>query len=380
MFYRRAGIRHLDYRHERQLWPLPFDRLLVGIVVALALAAPFIVDRLYLIAYLLPWLIWSSAALGLNLLMGGAGQIHLGYGAVMAIGAYTSVHLVRFGVPLELSMLIGGIASAVIGVVFGFAALRVKSLYLAMATIAMQYIVDFAITHIPGISGGGMAAIEVPPVRFLGVRIEGDLPTYYMALLVCAVIALFLLNVNRTALGRALAAIREKDYAAEIIGIDTFKFKLLAFWTSSFIGGVVGSVLVVCYLRSVSPEQFHLDLSVQLLAMVIVGGLGSVLGSFFGAGLVAVCTDRVQQSDRLRLAPARHRTQYRSARAPAPDAVWRADHPVSAGRAARTCKNLRQCPQLLSGLAVPHGQEMTKWMQQPAGCGSFKPTVKGRKT
>ena len=120
MFYRRAGIRHLDYRHERQLWPLPFDRLLVGIVVALALAAPFIVDRLYLVAYLLPWLIWSSAALGLNLLMGGAGQIHLGYGAVMAIGAYTGVHLVRFGAPLEIAMLVGGIASAVIGVVFGF--------------------------------------------------------------------------------------------------------------------------------------------------------------------------------------------------------------------------------------------------------------------
>ncbi len=186
MFYRRAGIRHLDYRAERQLWPLPFDKLLVGIVVALALAAPFLVDRLYLIAYLLPWLIWSSAALGLNLLMGGAGQIHLGYGAVMAIGAYTSVHLVRLGVPLELAMLAGGLASAVIGVIFGFAALRVKSLYLAMATIAMQYIVDFGITHIPGVSGGGMASIEVPPVRFLGVRIEGDLPTYYMALLVCA--------------------------------------------------------------------------------------------------------------------------------------------------------------------------------------------------
>ena len=198
MFYRRAGIRHLDYRHERQLWPLPFDRLLVGIVVALLLAAPFMVDRLYLVAYLLPWLIWSSAALGLNLLMGNAGQIHLGYGAVMAIGAYTSVHLVRLGVPLELAMLAGGLASAVIGVVFGFAALRVKSLYLAMATVAMQYIVDFAITHLPGVSGGGMASIEVPPVRFLGVRIEGDLPTYYMALLVCAVIALFMLNVGRT--------------------------------------------------------------------------------------------------------------------------------------------------------------------------------------
>jgi branched-chain amino acid transport system permease protein len=286
MLYRRAGIRHTDYRHERQLWPLAFDRFLLGVVVALLLAAPFIVDRLYLVAYLLPWLIWSSAALGLNLLMGGAGQIHLGYGAVMAIGAYTSVHLVRFGVPYELAMLAAGLASALIGSIFGIAALRVKSLYLAMATIAMQFIVDFVITHVPSISGGGMASIEVPPVRFLGLLIQGDTRTYYMALFVCAVVTVFMLNVGRTAFGRALAAIRERDYAAEIIGIDTFKYKLLAFWTSSFIGGVVGSVLVVCYLRSVSPDEFHLDLSVQILAMVIVGGLGSVLGSFFGAGLV----------------------------------------------------------------------------------------------
>jgi branched-chain amino acid transport system permease protein len=286
MFYRRAGIRHTTYRQERQLWPLPFDRFLVGLVAVLLIVAPFVVDRLYLVAYLLPWLIWSSAALGLNLLMGGAGQIHLGYGAVMAIGAYTSVHLIRFGTPFELAMLSGGLASAFIGSIFGFAALRVKSLYLAMATIAMQYIVDFVITHVPGISGGGMASVEVPPVRFLGILIEGDLRTYFMALAVCAVVTLFMLNVGRTAFGRALAAVREKDYAAEIIGIDTFKYKLLAFWSSSFIGGVIGCVLVVCYLRSVSPEQFHLDLSVQLLAMVIVGGLGSVLGSFFGAGLI----------------------------------------------------------------------------------------------
>ncbi len=286
MFYRRAGIRHTTYRQERQLWPLPFDRFLVGLVAALLIIAPFVVDRLYLVAYLLPWLIWSSAALGLNLLIGGAGQIHLGYGAVMAIGAYTSVHLVRFGTPFELAMLGGGLASAVIGSIFGFAALRVKSLYLAMATIAMQYIVDFVITHVPGISGGGMASVEVPPVRFLGILIEGDLPTYFMALAVCAVVTLFMLNVGRTAFGRALAAVREKDYAAEIIGIDTFKYKLLAFWSSSFIGGVIGAVLVVCYLRSVSPEQFNLDLSIQILAMVIVGGLGSVLGSFFGAGLI----------------------------------------------------------------------------------------------
>src|SRR6266404_9687163 len=137
MLYRRAGLRHTRYEDERQLWPLPFDRGLVVLVLVVLVAAPLLVNRLYLVSYLLPWVIWSTAALGLNLLMGGAGQIHLGYGAVMAIGAYTGVHLVRFGAPLEVAMLVGGIASAVIGVVFGFAALRVKSLYLAMATIAM---------------------------------------------------------------------------------------------------------------------------------------------------------------------------------------------------------------------------------------------------
>ena len=170
--------------------------------------------------------------------------------------------------------------------IFGIAALRVKALYLAMSTLAMQYIVDFVIAHVPAISGGTQATIQVPPVRFLGIRIEGDIATYYFALAVCTIITLFMLNVHRTSFGRALAAMREKDYAAEVIGVDTFKYKLLAFWTSSFIGGVVGAVLVVCYLRSVSPDQFHLDLSVQIVAMVIVGGLGSVLGSFFGAALI----------------------------------------------------------------------------------------------
>ena len=258
-------------------------------------------DRLYLIAYLLPWLIWSSAALGLNLLMGGAGQIHLGYGAVMAIGAYSGVHLVRFGVPLEIAMLVGGIASAVIGVVFGFAALRVKSLYLAMATIAMQYIVDFAITHIPGISGGGMASIVVPPVRFLGVRIEGELPTYYMALLVCALIALFLLNVNRTASAARLPLsarriMRPKSSASIPSSSSSWRSgpaRLSAAssarcWWSAICARVAGAI-----------RSRH---SIQVLAMVIVGGLGSVLGSFFGAGLGALCADRVQQSDRLRYA------------------------------------------------------------------------------
>lgn len=286
MFYRRAGIRRTRYQDERQIWPLPFDRALVIVVFLLALAAPFFLDRLYLVGYLLPWIIWSTAALGLNFLMGGAGQIHLGYGAVIAIGAYGSVHMVRAGVPFEIAMIGGGLLSASIGIVFGAAALRVKGLYLAMATLAMQYIVDFVIIHFPAISGGGMATIQVPRVSFLGVAVVGDAPTYYVALFVCVVVTLFMLNVKRSSLGRALAAVREKDYAAAVIGVNTFRYKLLAFWVSSFIGGVVGSVLAVCYYRAISPEQFHLELSIQLVAMVIVGGLGSVLGSFFGAALI----------------------------------------------------------------------------------------------
>lgn len=286
MFYRRAGIRHTRYQDERQLFPLAFDRWLILLVLAFLVAAPFTLDRLYLAGYLLPWLIWSTAALGLNLVMGGAGQIHLGYGAVMAIGAYGSVHLVRYGVPLEFAMIAGGLLSATIGIIFGAAALRVKGIYLAMATLAMQYIVDFVISQTPAISGGSLATIQVPPVRFLGMSVRGDVETYFVALSVCVLVTLFMLNVRRTSFGRALAAVREKDYAAQILGVSTFKYKLLAFWVSSFIGGVVGSVLAVCYLRAVSPDQFHIELSIQLLAMVIVGGLGSVLGPFFGAALI----------------------------------------------------------------------------------------------
>ncbi len=286
MFYRRAGIRFTRYQQARQIWPLPLDRRLAAVILLLAVVAPFALDRLYLVSYLLPWVIWSTAALGLNLLMGNAGQVHLGYGAVMGIGAYASVHLVRAGFPFEIAMIAGGTAAAAIGMAFGAAALRVKGLYLAMATLAMQYIVDFVISHVPAISGGSQAALSVPPVSFFGFAIVGDRPVYYLALFICVVVTLFMLNIRRTSFGRALAAVREKDYAAEVIGVDTFRFKMLAFWVSSFIGGVVGTVLAVCYLRSVSPDQWHIELSIQLVAMVIVGGLGSVLGAFFGSALI----------------------------------------------------------------------------------------------
>jgi branched-chain amino acid transport system permease protein len=286
MFYRLAGIRHRSYAADRALWPIPFDRALVALLLALALAAPLLFSDLYFSSYLLPWIIWVTAALGLNLLMGWAGQIHLGYAAVMAIGAYTTIHAVRNGIPFELAILLGGLVSAVIGLVFGFAALRVKGLYLAISTLAMQYLVDWVISHVPAISGGSQATLQAPRFRLLGLPIEGNVGRYYVALAVCLVVTSFMLNVGRTSFGRALAAVREKDFAAAVIGVNSFYFKLLAFWCSSFIGGIAGAILAFCYYQAVTPEQFNLDVSIQAVAMVIVGGMGSVVGSYLGAALV----------------------------------------------------------------------------------------------
>ena len=150
----------------------------------------------------------------------------------------------------------------------------------------MQSIVDWTIVHVPAISGGSQATLQAPVIRLGGWPIETDAGRYWLALVVCVVVTSFLLNMQRTSFGRALVAVREKDFAAAIIGVNPFKFKLLAFWCSSFIGGVAGAVLAFCYYRAITPEQFHLEVSIQAVAMVIVGGLGSVLGTFLGAGLV----------------------------------------------------------------------------------------------
>jgi branched-chain amino acid transport system permease protein len=286
MFYRLSGIHHIRYQSARQLWPVPADRWQVYVLVALAFAAPLAVSDLYLTSYLLPWLIMTAAALSLTLLMGVAGQLHFGFAAVMAIGAYTSIHLGRAGVPFELALLGAGFVSALIGGVFGAAALRVKGLYLVMATLAMHYLVDWTIVNVPAISGGAQATLQTPPARFLFVSLASDEARYYMALLWVLLVTLLILNIKRTSFGRALVAVRDKDFAAAVIGINIVKYKLMAFFTSSFLGGVSGAVLAYCYYQAVTPEQFTFNVSIQLVAMVLVGGLGSVLGAYLGAGFV----------------------------------------------------------------------------------------------
>ncbi len=286
MFYRLSGTYHTDYASDRKLWKIPADRWQVIIVFVLLLLAPLYVSPLYLGSYVLPWIIWSAAALSLTLLMGMAGQLHFGFAAVMAIGAYSSIHLVRAGVPFEIALLMSGLITAVIGTVFGAAALRVKGLYLVMATLAMQYLVDWVVVNVPAISGGAHATLRTPNVDFLFVPIDSLATRYWLALGWAVLITLFFLNVKRSSFGRALVAIREKDFAAAVIGVDPFRTKLMAFFTSSFLGGVTGAILAFCYYRAVTPEQFGFNISIQLVAMVLVGGLGSVIGAYLGAGFV----------------------------------------------------------------------------------------------
>jgi len=286
MFYRECGVRHTTYAADRALAVIPFERALLVLLIVLAAAAPWIVTDLFLVSYLTPWLIWTAAVLGLNLLMGWAGQIHLGYGAVMAVGAYTAVHVARAGAPFVVAVAAGGLVAAVIGSLFGLPALRVRGLYLAMSTLALQVIVDWILVQVPAISGGAQATLLVPRPHIFGILLVTDQARYWAAAVFAVLVALFVANVRRTDVGRALIALREKDYAAAVIGINVFYYKALAFFVSSFIGGMSGAALAFLYYRAVTPEQFGLNVSIMAVAMVIVGGLGSIIGSFFGAGFI----------------------------------------------------------------------------------------------
>jgi branched-chain amino acid transport system permease protein len=286
MFYRQAGIFHTSYAADRALFPIPFERWAMLAVLAFALVAPFVLSSLTLVSYVKPWLIWTSAVLGLNLILGWAGQFHFGYAAIMGIGAYTSVHATRNGIPWELAVVLGGLMASVIGVVFAFAALRVKGLYLALSTLAMQFVMDWVISHVPAISGGVSATLQAPPMRLLGQAITSEAGMYYVVLAWTVFVTVFMLNLRRTALGRALVAVREKDFAAAVIGVQSFYYKLVAFATSAFIGGVSGAMLIFAFYHAVTAEQFAVNVSIELLAMVIVGGLGSIIGSYFGTAFI----------------------------------------------------------------------------------------------
>jgi len=288
MFHRESGVLKTTYEADMALYPLPIARWTVG---ALALVffgvIPLSLDQYYLS---LANLVWISVigALGLNILVGYTGQVSIGHGAFMSVGAYTAANLaIRLGSPWPVNLLAGGLMAALVGAVVGIPSVRIKGLYLAIATLAGQLIIEWTINHVTFISGGVQASIDVPRPR-LGSYVLSSQRQMYFFLLVFVVLAIVgTLNLIRSRVGRAFIAIRDQDIAAEIIGIDIFRYKLLAFAISSFYAGVTG-VLYTYYLGIANYEQFQIGVSIDYLAMIIIGGLGSVLGSVLGAIFVTL--------------------------------------------------------------------------------------------
>jgi len=290
MLYRENGQFKSTYRADLQIFPILQDRVaILGLLAVAFIAVPLLADEYFLRAILIPFLILSLAALGLNVLVGYCGQISLGTGAFMAVGAYAAYNFfVRIdGMPLLVAVVLGGVCATALGVLFGIPSLRIKGLYLAVATLAAQFFVDWSFLRIKWFTNDAPSgSVSVGGLNVFGIPIVSPVEKYLFCLAIVVVVALLVKNMVRGAIGREWMAIRDMDVAAEVIGIRPVYAKLTAFAVSSFIVGIAGAMWAFIYLGSWEPAAFSIDRSFQLLFMVIIGGLGSVMGSFFGAGFI----------------------------------------------------------------------------------------------
>jgi len=292
MIYRENGQFKTTYRADQQVFAIAQDRIAIGLLLVLAfVAVPLMASDYMFKAILVPFLILSLAAIGVNILVGYCGQISLGSGAFMAVGAYAAYNaFVRIdGMPVVVAMLIGGFFSALVGVFFGIPSLRVRGLYLAIATLAAQFVCDWAFLRIPWFTNNSTSgSVSVSNMQIFGWSIDSPVDKYLFALGMVVVFAVLAKNLVRSAIGREWMAIRDMDVAAAVIGIRPMYAKLTAFAVSSFIIGVAGAMWGFVYLGSWEPAAFSVDRSFQLLFMVIIGGLGSIMGCFFGAAFIVI--------------------------------------------------------------------------------------------
>ncbi|MBI5256361.1 MAG: branched-chain amino acid ABC transporter permease [Burkholderiales bacterium] len=292
MLYRENGQFKTSYRADQQIFPILQDRIVILGLLALAfIGVPLLADEYLLRAILIPFLILSLAALGLNVLVGYCGQISLGAGAFMAVGAYAAYNVFTRidGMPLLLALLAGGVFATLVGVVFGIPSLRIKGLYLAVATLAAQFFVDWAMLRIKWFTNDSPSgSVSVAALSVFGIPVVTPVQKYLFCLAMVSVFALLVKNLVRGGIGREWMAMRDMDVAAAVIGIRPVYAKLTAFAVSSFIIGVAGAMWAFIYLGSWEPAAFNINRSFDLLFMIIIGGLGSVMGSFFGAAFIVM--------------------------------------------------------------------------------------------
>ncbi len=281
-----SGHFHVTYEADMGLRRTPLERVRLGLFLIGALAFPFVASP-YWLSLGNQVAIATVGAIGLNILVGYTGQISLGQGAFMAVGAYgTGILTARMGVPFWLSIPAACILTAAIGVFFGLPSLRLKGLYLAVATLAAQEIVEWIVTHWTVLTGG-TEALVIPAPTLLGQRVNTDFRFYWIAASTAGATALFAANLFRSRVGRAFVAIRDQDVAANVVGVNVYYYKLLAFATSSFIVGLAGA-LIAHYRTIVTWERFTIETSILYLAMIIIGGLGTLTGSFLGAAFITL--------------------------------------------------------------------------------------------
>ncbi len=292
MLYRENGQFKTTYRADQQIFPILQDRWAMLVLLVLAyVAVPLLASPYMFPAVLIPFLIMALAALGVNILVGYCGQISLGSGAFMAVGAYGAYNFfVRIpGMPLIPAIILGGVCAMLFGILFGLPSLRVKGLYLAVATLAAQFFSDWMFLRIKWLTNDSPSgSVSVNGLQVFGFPLDGDAAKYWFCLSILVVTALLAKNLVRGAIGREWMAIRDMDVAAAVIGIRPMYAKLTAFAVSSFIVGMAGALWAFIYLGAWEPAAFSVEQSFRLLFMVIIGGLGSITGAFFGAAFIVV--------------------------------------------------------------------------------------------
>lgn len=304
MFYREAGQFKTSYSADMAVFPILQDKIGIGIIIALAVLLPFAAplglmgwgtQNFLLQVVMIPFLIFALASIGLNLLTGYTGLLSLGTAGFMGVGAYACYKLTTIfpEVNIIVWVLVSGFFAAGVGVLFGLPSLRIKGFYLAVATLAAQFFLQWCFIRIPWLyNENASGAIEVPLRTLFGIAVTGATATPEMRYLVTLAVVIALTwvasNLVHGRIGRSWMAVRDMDIAAELMGIRLLPTKLIAFAVSSFYCGVAGALMVFLWYGGAEPEVFSINQSFLILFMVILGGLGSLVGSFFGAALIYI--------------------------------------------------------------------------------------------
>jgi branched-chain amino acid transport system permease protein len=290
MFYREAGQYSTSYLQDRQLLTLRQDR--IGMIVLLAVGLvgiPLLASDYWLSAILIPWLVLALVALGQNILMGYAGQLSLGSAGFMAAGAFACYNLILRvpGIPFLAAVLLSGLIAAIIGILFGLPSLRIRGLYLAVATLASQFFIVWALDKFGWFKNYDTSGIvNAQAIVIFGHTMATPSQKYLVVFVIVASLALLAANMARGRTGRGWRAVRDMDVAAETMGLSLLRTKLQAFAISSFYCGVGGALFLFAYLQTAEPAAFSIELSFRILFMVIIGGLGTILGAFLGSAFI----------------------------------------------------------------------------------------------